>query len=190
MPEIIAQSREEFDAFKDGIIRFNQGGPYSDRELVIKYTALMKKWIRIAGKDGSVFADWGCLKSKQERNWLETFPALPHDLLLRLDPSDATAPLVSPMSPNNAEHVRYLHERLSAVGDPHQNEMISMIELERYWKVYRTYYDAVEFSLLYGLMIGGENVMDQWADEYRQWFPETDRALQGVRRKLQSQRQP
>lgn len=177
MPDLIAQSRAPFDAFRDAVYRFDFGEPYDGTTIQAKYEALLFRWIEIGDAAGGAFADVSCFEHPQEVAWLSKLPTMPRGLLLQLVPGGETRENVG-LAPYDAANLRYLRSRLTdgaVMGD--------LTDLpgrhHPYYRVWRVYQASVEASLLVAASIS-EEAFTTRAAAYREWFPEIDRVVARV----------
>jgi len=177
-PEMVAAAREEFDAFRDEITRFDLGLPYDGSTIQQKYDRLIHAWIVYGVERGGAFADVACYEHPQELGWLRGHYTVPDGLLVRFLP-DASPVDVPELSPCDAGNLRYLRSRITDRSV--ERDLSDLPERAHpYYRVWLAYQSAVESSLLVAARAGPEALAAR-AAVYRPWFPETDRALAHVR---------
>jgi hypothetical protein len=184
MSEIISQSREEFDRFKQQATRFDLGLPFDRDRIQQLYETVMLRWVDIGTQGGGAFFDWSCRRSKQELTWLRSRPSTPQGMLVRFSPS-ATTLDPEPIAQKDAENLRYVRSKLTEGalrGDP--SDLLP--RHHSYWRVWTNYQQAVEASLVVAASRGGPALMNDLAAEYAAWYPEADRAAEAARSRLRS----
>jgi hypothetical protein len=182
MPELIAASRPEFEAYREQIDRFDLGLSYDQLRIQSIYDALMRRWVELGREAGGAFVDWASLEKPQEQSWIRTFPSLPQGLLLRFveDPQEEASPIAA----RNAENLRYVRSKLTARavrGEATDPDLIP--RHDPYRKVWSSYLRAVEASLLLAALRGGDAGLAARAREYGRWFPEIELAVEHTRQR-------
>ncbi len=176
LPELVAASRREFDAFREQVTLFDLGRPYDRRRMQPLYEALVARWLEIGQAAGGAYVDWTSREHPQEASWMRRLPLAPDGLLLTVAAPGAPPP---PITPKDAANLAYLRSRLTPealTGD------LSNLPPRHhpYWRVWRNYQLAVEASLLLAARRGGE-ALEERRRAYAAWYPEIDLAVERVR---------
>jgi hypothetical protein len=188
MPDLVAQSRPEFDAFRDQVTRFDLGQPYDQAHIQGLYENLLRKWCQIAHAKGGAYIDWACALKAEEQGWVQSMSTAPYDLLIRVvDPAPAGNPAalrgaqvpVSRMDATNLARVR------SKIPDDAQRaDLRKFIPRHiQYWKVMCAYRNAVEGSMLYALLQGDMPEAERLKQSYSEWYPNITPAYESALRR-------
>lgn len=177
-PELIAATREPFDAFRSEITRFDLGQPYDATTIQQKYDRLIGAWISFGLEHTAAFADGACYEHPQEQGWLRSHYTVPDGLLVRFLENGAPVDQAA-LEPFDATNLRYLRSRITARSV--ERDLSDLPERNHpYYRVWQAYESAVEASLLVAARSGPDAVSAR-AAAYRAWFPEVDRALAHVK---------
>ena len=176
MPDLVAKSRAEFDAFRDQVTRFDLGQPYDQARIQSLYENLLRTWCRIAHAEGGAYIDWACALKRDEQGWVQSMSTVPHDLLIRVaDPQPAGNPATlraaqTPVSPKDAGNLALLRSKIP--DDSPRADLRKFIPRHiQYWKVMCPYRNAVEGSMLYALLQGDAPEAERLKRSYSAWYP-------------------
>jgi hypothetical protein len=176
MPDLVAKSRPEFDAFRDQVTRFDLGQPYDQARIQGLYENLLRTWCRIAHAQGGAYIDWACALKSEEQAWVQSMATVPHDLLIRVaDPNPPGNPAAvrapqTPVSPKNAQNLALVRSKIP--DDAQRADLSKFIPRHiQYWKVMCAYRNAVEGSMLYALLQGDSQEAERLKDSYSNWYP-------------------
>ncbi len=102
MPDLVAASRPQFDAFREQVTLFDLGRPYDQARIQTLYEDLLRRWMEIGIERGAgAWFDWGCATRPDEASWVRGVQSVPDELLIRvLDPRPA-AGTVAPSAPDH-----------------------------------------------------------------------------------------
>jgi hypothetical protein len=177
-PDYVEPARNEFAAFLEQVTAFDEGGPYDADAIADAYTALMTRWAEIGRARAGAFVDFRSLARAGERSWIGRYKPVPRGLLLALQDAGHGPGAPRPVSPKDAENLRYLRARVGGgdevLRDPLRIDPTSV----RYFKVYDQYRSAVEASLLLIALTRSRDEVRQQATEYGRWFPDVPFVMQ------------
>ena len=180
LPELVAQSRREFETFRREASRFDLGLPYDQANIQKLYDNLIHRWVAVASARGGAFVDWASLDSPQERSWIQALKVRPQGLLLRLA-DDQVPPASGPIPPKDPVHLRYLWSRLKL--GPEGREVAPRVpRFDPYRKVWMNYQRAVEAYWFTAMRSEGGSGLSEWSRDYANWYPAMDLSLQNVQR--------
>jgi hypothetical protein len=178
MPGLVAAAPDEWERFKDEIFRFDFGEPYDQANMQAIYDRLILAWLRSGARAGGGFTDWAAGDHPQELSWMRQAALVPDGLLLRAPVFPGAGGEVPLLLPKSRENLLYLRERLteaSLAGD----RTTLVPRHDPYWKVWRTYANAVEASLVLAYRAGPAEFADR-GEAYREWFPDAGGAIERV----------
>ena len=175
LPELVAQSRQEFEDFRREASRFDLGMPYDHVNIQTLYDNLIHRWIAMAKNQGGAFVDWSCLDRDQEPSWIRPLKWSPEGLLLRFADHRAQ-PSLEPIPPKDRAHLSYLWSRLKL--GPQGREVVPLVQrFDPYRKVWMNYQRAVEAHWFAVMQRGGDSRLADQSREYARWYPAMDLSL-------------
>lgn len=191
MPDLVAKSRPEFDAFRDQVTRFDLGQPYDQARIQGLYEGLLRRWCQIGHAEGGAYIDWACALKNDEQGWVQSMTTVPHDLLIRVaDPAPVGNPATLraeqvPVSPKDANNLALVRSKIP--DDSQRADLRKFVPRHiQYWKVMCAYRNAVEGSMLYALLQGDAQEAERLKQSYSAWYPGITAAYESARRRARS----
>lgn len=180
MPDLVAKSRPEFDAFKEQVTLFDLGRPYDQARIQTLYEDLLRRWMEIGIEEGAgAWFDWACATRNDEASWVQSVQGVPDQLLIRvLAPrgatGDATAGVeLAPLDPMDVENLRWIRSKVPS-DDSRLDLGATIPRHVQYWKVLTTYRRSLESAIVYTLLRGDGARAEAIREEARGWYPNVD----------------